>query len=100
MISWSAVLITENQADTMFSTLWTFFWSILNLLVDFRHVIIAIFFLWLVIRFFKKRRSDYSWWSEVVSAESRAVSWTWKKYWSIGWKVKSKWSIKNRFWFK
>ena len=100
MISWSAVLITETQADSMFNTLWTYFWSILNLLVDFRHVIIAIVFLWLVIRLFKKRRSNYTWWSEVVQSESRAVSWTWKKYWSTWWKVKSKWSIRNRFWFK
>lgn len=97
MISWSAVLLTDSQVDSMASSLWSWFSSIFNLLVDFRYVVIALFVFWVIVRFLRKKNNDYvnTWWTE-----SRAVSWSGNKYWSTWWKAKSNWSIRNRFWFK
>ena len=99
MITWSSLQLTQSQADTVFNWVANQFASILNLIIDFRYFFLMLLFFIIFIRFLKKRRENYSWWQEVVS-DSRAVSWTWKKYWSIGWRHGNKWSIKNRFWFK
>jgi hypothetical protein len=99
MITWSSLQITQTQADSVFNWIATQFSSILNLIVDFRYVFIMLFFFIILVRLLKKKRQDYYWWQE-INSDSRAVSWTWKKYWSTGWRYWNKWSIKNRFWFK